>query len=107
MGAAGRFAERGCYNSSPRETMSNLTKVVMQMRQERDAARKRVEQLDQALAALAVWMDFGLGAEIRGSSEQSAGPCLPRLERESQRRSALDGQSGRRPGEVNNPPLRY
>jgi len=32
--------------------MSNLTKVVMQMRQERDAARKRVEQLDQALAAL-------------------------------------------------------
>ncbi len=32
--------------------MSNLTKVVMQMRQERDAARKRAEQLDQALAAL-------------------------------------------------------
>lgn len=32
--------------------MSNLTKVVMQMRQERDAARKTVEQLDQALAAL-------------------------------------------------------
>jgi len=32
--------------------MSNLTKVVMQMRQERDAARKRVEQLDQGLAAL-------------------------------------------------------
>ena len=32
--------------------MSNLTKVVMQMRQERDAAQKRVEQLDQALAAL-------------------------------------------------------
>ena len=55
----------------------------------------------------AVWMDFGLGAEVLGSSEQSAGPCLPRLERESQRRSALDGQSGRRPGEVNNPPLLY
>jgi hypothetical protein len=32
--------------------MLNLTKVVMQMRQERDAAQKRVEQLDQALAAL-------------------------------------------------------
>ena len=32
--------------------MSNLTKVVMQMRQERDAAQKTVEQLDQALAAL-------------------------------------------------------
>lgn len=32
--------------------MSNLTKVVMQMRQERDAVQKRVEQLDQALAAL-------------------------------------------------------
>jgi hypothetical protein len=32
--------------------MSNLTKVIMQMRQESDAARKRVEQLDQALAAL-------------------------------------------------------
>ncbi len=32
--------------------MSNLTKVVMQMRQERDAAQKRVERLDRALAAL-------------------------------------------------------
>jgi hypothetical protein len=28
--------------------MSNVTNVVMQMRQERDAARKRVERSDQA-----------------------------------------------------------
>jgi len=55
----------------------------------------------------AVWMDFGLGAEILGSSEQSAGPCLLRLEKEPQRRSARDGQNGRRPSGVNNPPLRY
>lgn len=55
----------------------------------------------------AVWMDFELAAEILGSSEQSAGLCLPRLEKESQRRSALDGHNGKRPGEVNDPPLHY
>ena len=33
--------------------MSNLTNVVMELRRERDAAQNRVEQLDQALAALA------------------------------------------------------
>ena len=32
--------------------MSNLTNVVMELRRERDVAQKRVEQLDQALAAL-------------------------------------------------------
>lgn len=56
--------------------MSNLTKIVMQMRQERDDARKRVEQLEQALAALG--MD-GLRkpADVLGSSEQSAGHVGP------------------------------
>lgn len=32
--------------------MSNLAKVVAQLRQQRAEARKKVEQLDQALAAL-------------------------------------------------------
>jgi len=32
--------------------MSNLVKVVAQLRKQRDDAQKRVEQLDQALAAL-------------------------------------------------------
>jgi hypothetical protein len=32
--------------------MSNLTEVVVQLRKERNDAQKRVEQLDQALAAL-------------------------------------------------------
>ena len=32
--------------------MSNLDKVVLQLRKERDGVQKRVEQLDQALAAL-------------------------------------------------------
>jgi len=32
--------------------MSNLVKVVAQLRQQRDEAQKKVEQLDQALAAL-------------------------------------------------------
>ena len=44
--------EAGCYNASPRETMSNLVKVVAQLRKQRDAAQKTVDQLDQALAAL-------------------------------------------------------
>jgi predicted RNase H-like nuclease (RuvC/YqgF family) len=42
----------GCYNFSPRETMSNLVKVVAQLRQQRDEAQRTVEQLDRALAAL-------------------------------------------------------
>ena len=49
--------------------MSNLTKVVMQMRHERDAARKRVEQLDQALAALGS-LD---GLRSRGRSSHKVG----------------------------------
>ena len=32
--------------------MSNLDKVVLQLRKERDGVQQRVEQLDQALAAL-------------------------------------------------------
>ena len=32
--------------------MSNLDEVVLQLRKERDGVQKRVEQLDQALAAL-------------------------------------------------------
>jgi hypothetical protein len=42
----------GCYNSCPRETMSNLAKAVQQLQKERDQARRRVEQLDEALKAL-------------------------------------------------------
>src|SRR5260370_3966453 len=42
----------GCYNSCPRETMSNLAKAVQQLHKERDQARRRVEQLDEALKAL-------------------------------------------------------
>jgi len=50
--------------------MSNLTKVVRQMRQERDAALTRVEQLDQALAALGS-LD-GLRKPGRGSRKLGA-----------------------------------
>ena len=49
--------------------MSNLTKVVMQMRQERDAAQKRVEQLDQALEALGS-LD---GSRTRGRNSRKLG----------------------------------
>ena len=42
----------GCYNFCPRETMSNLTNVVQQLKKERDQAQRRVEQLDEALKAL-------------------------------------------------------
>ncbi|MFY9908565.1 MAG: hypothetical protein WCF22_17560 [Candidatus Sulfotelmatobacter sp.] len=42
--------------------MTNLATVVQQLRKERDQARKRVEQLDQALEALT-----GVGG-IRGTS---------------------------------------
>jgi hypothetical protein len=45
--------------------MSNLTNVVMELRRERDAAQKRVDQLDQALAALGS-LD-GLRLPMRGS----------------------------------------
>jgi len=44
--------EPGCYDSSPRELMSNLAKVVAQLRQQRQEAQKKVDQADRALAAL-------------------------------------------------------
>jgi hypothetical protein len=59
----------GCYNSSPRETMSNLVKVVAQLRKQRDDAQKRVEQLDQVLAALGS-LD---GLRARGRSPKRIG----------------------------------
>jgi hypothetical protein len=55
----------GCYNSSPRETMSNLVKVVAQLRQQRDEAQKQVDRLDQALAALG--SIYGLRSRGRNS----------------------------------------
>src|SRR6266478_1782980 len=45
-------SQPGCYNSCPRETMSNLGKAVQQLQKERDQARRRVERLDEALKAL-------------------------------------------------------
>src|SRR5579864_9227332 len=52
----------GCYNSCPRETMSNLANVIQLLQTERDQARRRVEQLDEALKALG-----GLGG-LRGKA---------------------------------------
>jgi hypothetical protein len=49
--------------------MSNLAKVVVQLRQQRDQAQKKVEQLDQALAALGS-VD---GLRSRGRSSQKVG----------------------------------
>jgi hypothetical protein len=44
--------QTGCHNSCKRETMSKLANVVQQLQKERDQARRRVEQLDEALKAL-------------------------------------------------------
>ena len=49
--------------------MSNLARVVTQLRQQRDEAQKKVEQLDQALAALGS-VD---GLRSRGRSSQKVG----------------------------------
>jgi len=49
--------------------MSNLAKVVVQLRQQRAEAQKQVEQLDQALAALGS-ID---GLQSRGRSSQRVG----------------------------------
>lgn len=49
--------------------MSNLVKVVAQLRKQRDAAQKTVDQLDQALAALGT-VD---GPRARGRSSQKVG----------------------------------
>jgi hypothetical protein len=50
----GEALRRGCPAtiSARGELMSNLAKVVQQLRQERDQAQKRIEQLDEALKAL-------------------------------------------------------
>ncbi len=55
----------GLLQFQPEEAMSNLTSVIMELRQERNAAQKRVEQLDQALAALGR-LD-GSRSPVRGS----------------------------------------
>ena len=49
--------------------MSKLDKVVLQLRKERDEVQKRVEQLDQALAAMGS-LD---GLQARGRSLQTSG----------------------------------
>ena len=58
-----------CYNSSPRGTMLNLTKVVRQLKQERDQARNRMERLDEALKVLSslagVKRGFARGPGVR------------------------------------------
>jgi hypothetical protein len=51
------------------QIMSNLDKVVLQLRKERDEVQKRVGQLDQALAALGS-LD---GLQTRGRSLQTSG----------------------------------
>ena len=48
--------------------MSNLTKVVQRLKEERDQAQRRIEQLDEALKALT-----GLG--LRGTRQR--GPAQP------------------------------
>jgi hypothetical protein len=49
--------------------MSNLVKVVAQLRKQRDEAQRQVEQLDQALAALGS-ID---GSKARGRSPRKVG----------------------------------
>ena len=49
--------------------MSNLAKVVAQLREQRDQAQRQVEQLNQALAALGS-LD---GLRSRGRSSQAVG----------------------------------
>lgn len=48
--------------------MSNLTKVVQRLKEERDQAQRRIEQLDEALKALT-----GLGDVRRYGSPPSSG----------------------------------
>jgi hypothetical protein len=47
--------------------MSNLAKVVQRLKEERDQAQRRIEQLDEALKALT-----GLGGAQRYGSAQSS-----------------------------------
>jgi hypothetical protein len=64
--------------------MSNMTKVVMQLRQERDAARKRAEQLDRALTALGSLDGFGKS----GRSSQKFGTKRRTMSAEARKRIA-------------------
>jgi hypothetical protein len=53
--------------------MSNLTKVVQQLRQERDQAQRRIEQLDEALRALTGLDGFRKTTGRRGHAQTSPG----------------------------------
>jgi len=77
--------------------MSNLAKVVQQLRQERDQAQKRTEQLDKALKALTgvvgAMPQNGSLLGHRGNENR----CRSRRVSELPRLSVPAGQSGRLP----------
>jgi hypothetical protein len=85
----------GCYNSSPRETMSNLAKVVVQLRQQRAEAQKQVEQLDRRWPRLAALTDYDRVGEILEMSQEKAELSQPRPGGESPRRNVRAGRNGR------------
>ena len=70
--------------------MSNLAKVVAQLRQQRDQVQKQVEQLNEALAALGN-MD---GSRRRGRTSQASGTKRRIISAEA-RKSIAAGQRAR------------
>jgi hypothetical protein len=64
--------------------MSKLAKVVLELRKERDTAQKRVEQLDQALAALGSLN----GLPIREGRRQTFGRKRRTMSAEARKRIA-------------------
>ena len=84
--------------------MTNLATAVLQLRKERDQARKRIEQMDQVLEALTgrytrrEWtFAIGLMRPQRGE------PCQPRHASGSLRHSARAGRSGKPRKTASNP----
>ena len=80
--------------------MSNLTQVVQRVKQERDQAQRRIEQLDEALKALT-----GLGG-VRGTAGRR-GPARASGKRRTMSAAAREGSlprsvrvgpNGKRPG---------
>ncbi len=85
--------------------MSNLAKAVQRLQKERDQARTRVEQLDEALKALGSLGGLrgrvGRVAGVLRRPARSGEPCQRRRASELQPLSVRVGRNGKQPGETN------
>jgi hypothetical protein len=83
--------------------MMNLAKAVLQLKNEREQVRRKLEQLDSALSALAgLGGSSGKAGRVQMSGGKNGEPCHWRRGNELRQPSAHVGRSGKLRDETNN-----